>query len=220
MQNATSLLWAYPGIGASFAGAGAIGGSAFQGRASSTNIYLWGLPRGESATVAASDRPRFEVNYAGIPGVNPDEFEPKIIKLNPTKDNWRLVGISQMKEGLAAGPNTAWPSYTSLLEEIVPSEVQIISPGRSTISTNKSLEPGEYAIVLRPTLKQKQFSAEAVTKNQGEGVLFNSAWSFKVGVETSAPQRTNRLDLAGPVPYHVDKNAANAEAAQVAGGNF
>jgi hypothetical protein len=40
-------------------------------------------------------------------------------------------------------------------------------------------------VVVRPAFKFKKFSPEAIAKNQGEGALFNSAWSFTVRAEAA-----------------------------------
>jgi len=48
------------------------------------------------------------------------------------------------------------------------------------ITPNAALAPGQYAIALRPLDKSHKFSGEQVGKNEGEGLLFNYAWSFAV----------------------------------------
>lgn len=188
-QDVSMMFMAVPVVGIAVSGMEILRSAAFHGGSGAATTYLWGLPGGSSSNAVPSSQPKFEVKFADIAGVNPDEFEPRIVKLNPTKDNWRLVGVTHMKETPSRGPAApAWPSYSAFLEESVPAKKEITAPGRVTIIPEQRLEAGQYAIVLRPAFKDKKFSAEGVAKNQGEGVLFNSAWSFTVGSETPAPK--------------------------------
>src|SRR5207249_4901605 len=64
-----------------------------------TLTYVYALDGSESAqNLPAAAASRFEVNYTSIPGVNPDEFEPALIKLSPTPKNWRVVGARKAKK--------------------------------------------------------------------------------------------------------------------------
>jgi hypothetical protein len=45
------------------------------------------------------------------------------------------------------------------------------------------LMPGEYAVVLRPVSKSKRFSGGDVARGQGDGLMFDSAWSFEVSTD-------------------------------------
>lgn len=213
MQDASMMMMAVPVVGMAVSGIGAIGTAVFHGGSGNTATYLWGLPGGDSNNAAPSGRPKFEVNFAGIPGVNPDEFEPRIIRLNPTKDNWRLVGVTQMKEAPSQGLAPAWPSYSEFVEEAVASKLEIQASGHVFIIAEQRLEPGQYAIVLRPAFKGKKFSAEAITKNQGEGVLFNSAWSFSVGMETPAPKPV--YQMAASVEYRLPHSSSKSDSGSV-----
>ncbi len=42
------------------------------------------------------------------------------------------------------------------------------------------LGTGEYGIVLRPISKTMKFSGADVARNQGNGKVLNSVWSFEV----------------------------------------
>ena len=55
-----------------------------------------------------------------------------------------------------------------------------ISAGVFEISAATALEAGEYAIVLRPVSKTMKFSGADVTRNQGNGKVINSVWTFAV----------------------------------------
>ena len=41
--------------------------------------------------------PKFELDFGEIVGLDPDAFEPVLVQLVQTKDNWRLVGATKSK---------------------------------------------------------------------------------------------------------------------------
>jgi hypothetical protein len=125
--------------------------------------YVWALSGLNSPVVASSSKPAFDLNYAGLPGINPDEFEPAIVKLTPV---------------LNVAPE--WEVYSSFIEDRQPASVTKVASGHAQISPAAALTPGEYAVVLRPVSKNKKFSGAEVAQGQGPGLLFNSAWSFTV----------------------------------------
>jgi hypothetical protein len=56
--------------------------------------------------------------------------------------------------------------------------VQKLGAGHALVTPSAARLPGEYAVAFRPVDKSKKFAGEDVGKNQGEGLLFNYAWSF------------------------------------------
>jgi len=142
--------------------------------------YVWALSGLNSPVVASSNKPSFDLNYAGLPGINPDEFEPAIVKLAPSNNAWRLVGATSAKSDTVLNVAPQWEVYSSFIEDRMPASVNRVSTGHSQISPTFALSPGEYAVVLRPISKNKKFSGAQVAQNEGPGLLFNSAWSFTV----------------------------------------
>jgi hypothetical protein len=142
--------------------------------------YVWALSGLNSPTAAASNKPSFDLTYAGLPGINPDEFEPAIVKLAPSNNAWRLVGATDAKSDTVLNVAPQWEVYSSFIEDRMSASVNRITTGHSQISPTSTLAPGEYAVVLRPISKNKKFSGAEVAQNQGSGLLFNSAWSFSV----------------------------------------
>jgi len=55
-----------------------------------------------------------------------------------------------------------------------------LANGNWQISPAAPLPKGQYGLVLRPLSRSKKFSGQKVGLNQGEGVLFNSVWTFGV----------------------------------------
>lgn len=143
--------------------------------------YVWALTGGSSTASAGGNPPTFEVNYAGIPGVNPDQFEPVIVKLTATpQSNFRLVGATEAATTAEQSTQQDWPIYSSFVEDRIAAKVQKLGSGHAQVSAAAPLTPGQYAIALRPMDKSHKFSGEDVAKNQGEGLLFNYTWSFLV----------------------------------------
>ncbi|HVH72901.1 MAG TPA: hypothetical protein VNB49_17570, partial [Candidatus Dormibacteraeota bacterium] len=93
----------------------AIVGGLLSHRAKQAKVtYVWALNGGTSpASVTGGSAPAFEVNYAGLPGVNPDQFEPVIVKLSPTpQSNFRLVGATEAATTAEQSTQADWPIYS------------------------------------------------------------------------------------------------------------
>ena len=162
------------------------GGSVLSGLMSHrkpTVTYVWGVPKPQSANVLHTMSPSFSVNYATIPGVIPDDFEPAIIKLTPAQNSLRIVGATQAKEDATSQSAANWEIYSSFLEDRVAANSQKKSPGDYQISPASPLVPGEYAVVMRPVSKTKKFSGGDVARAQGEGLMFDAVWSFEVAAD-------------------------------------
>jgi len=142
--------------------------------------YVWALSGLNSPVVASSNKPSFDLNYAGLAGINPDEFEPAIVKLAPSNNAWRLVGATDAKSDTVLNVTPQWEIYSSFIEDRMAASVNRVTTGHAQMSPTSELTPGEYAVVLRPISKNKKFSGAQVAQNEGPGLLFNSAWAFTV----------------------------------------
>jgi hypothetical protein len=122
------------------------------------------------------------VNFAGWMYVSLDEFEPVIVKLTPTPPptTWRLIGASQGKENAFPSSAVDWQAFSNFLQDQATAQVKKISPGVFEISASMPLEAGEYGIVLRPVSKTMKFSGVDIARNQGNGKVPNSIWTFTV----------------------------------------
>lgn len=161
--------------------AGGIFGSAMSHR-KSTVTYLWAIQGANSATQATSRQPRFSVNFAQWMYVTLDDFEPVIVKLTPTTPPsvWRLIGASQGKENAYSSSSVDWQAFSNFMQDPAPTQVKKIASGIYEISASQPLEAGEYGIVLRPISKTMKFSGADVARNQGNGKVINSVWTFEV----------------------------------------
>lgn len=122
----------------------------------------------------------FEIEFADIPGVNPDDFKPAIVQLVPTRDNYRIVGAAKTKlseaEGVPTGP---------VIEESVAAKLTQLERGRYRVSLHSAVPPGEYALVLRPVPKKgrRRNEPETLGDLMGEtgGDIFYMTWDFSIG---------------------------------------
>jgi hypothetical protein len=98
------------GIGASEAGS-VLG--PLLSRSNSTQTYVWAVPGAKSSnTGVPSQGAKFGVSFAGVSGVNPEEYEPALVKLTSTTNNWRLVGATQGKQDARTSSALDWQMYS------------------------------------------------------------------------------------------------------------
>jgi hypothetical protein len=149
--------------------------------------YVWGLPGRKSARELTTLDPVFELSYGDIPGVDPDAFEPAIVRLVQTPDNYRLVGATRTKMNTrnmmsGNGPeNGKWIS-----EDRWPTRVYKEERGFYVLRVDQPLGPGEYAVVLRPVKGYKATPSGL----GGHAQVFYSVWDFTVPGAT--PEDTKR----------------------------
>jgi len=150
-----------------------------------TVTYVWGLPGLHSSRGLNTPTPMFQLTFGDIPGVDPDEYEPALVRLVTTKDNYRLVGATQSQMGMMGGSGgSKWVS-----EDRLPVRLDKEERGVYVVHVDQPLEPGEYAVVLHPfkgqTLKPSTFSGAGMG-GMGMGgfgagpQLFYSVWDFTV----------------------------------------
>jgi hypothetical protein len=105
---------------------------------------VWALAATQSSRVLDVP-PVFEIDFAHIPGVDPDRYQPAIVQLVPTNDNYRLVAAAET-DGANAGALPRGP----IIEERVATESTRLARGQYRVAPKMKLGPGEYALVLRP----------------------------------------------------------------------
>lgn len=144
--------------------------------------YVWGVPSASSTNVFQNFLPTFAVNFAHAPGVNPEEYEPAIVKLTSAQNTCRIVGATEGKEDARQSVAADWQVYSSFLEERVAANAEKSKAGEYRLTPRSPLLPGEYAVVLRPVSKSKKFSGGDVLRGQGDGFAFGAVWSFQVAM--------------------------------------
>lgn len=127
-------------------------------RSDEEHTAVWALAATSSARVLDFN-PLFEIDFAHIPGVDPDKYQPAIVQLVPTNDNYRLVAAAET-DGASTGSVPRGP----IIEEVVATESTRVGRGQYRIAPRNMLGPGEYALVLRPisdSRRQRRRDAEA-----------------------------------------------------------
>lgn len=142
---------------------------------------VWAIPGAKSETVVHGGQLTFDVQLDGTAGVNPDDYEPVLIRLTPTQSNFRLVGATTMNPNQIQSTEANWNLYASFVEQRLPAQATKLSAGRYTLlTTGIGLPAGEYGVVLRPINKDKKFAGNNVGQNVGDGLVFNCVWTFEV----------------------------------------
>lgn len=145
-----------------------------------TVTYVWGVPSPASANVLQIVSPVFAIDFSRMPAVNPEDYEPQIVKLTPAQNTCRIVGATEGKQDANSDPASDWQVYSHFLEERVSARAQRVAPGKYRLSPANELAPGEYAVVFRPVSKAKGFSGGDVARAQGDGLMFDAVWTFQI----------------------------------------
>lgn len=136
---------------------------------------VWALAGAASVRVVAAPV-IFELEYGDIPGIDPDDYEPALVELVPTKDNYRLVAAARTR----STPAGRMPS-APFLEEQRPAKVDRLGRGHYRV-TPGTLGSGEYALVLRPVASGKEKRAADGTLGALLGTATNeilyTTWDF------------------------------------------
>lgn len=142
--------------------------------------YVWGLPGRQASRGLPATPETFEVSFGDIPGVDPDEYEPAIVRLVLTKDNYRLIGAttSKMRNMMSAGSSSKWVS-----EDRWPVRLEKQERGHYLLHVDQAFEPGEFAVVLHPLRGQSAHPSAFGSRGLsgfGGPQLFYSAWDFSI----------------------------------------
>jgi hypothetical protein len=139
---------------------------------------VWALP-GASSSRDLDAGAVLEIEFANIPGVDPDDFRPAVVQLVPTRDNYRLVGAAETKASEIDGLPTG-----DIIEEPVGVRLTQLERGRYLVSLEGSLPRGEYALVLRPVEKKRRRKNSPTSLGQlmgeGAGEILYYTWDFAV----------------------------------------
>jgi hypothetical protein len=149
-------------------------------RSDDSTMTVWAL-LGASASQELRADAKFELEFGTIPGVNPDEYRPAVVRLIPTRDNYRLVGAAKSNEhnpgGMPAGP---------IIQEPVLIQSSQLDRGRYSVSQVPPILPGQYALVLRPIVvhdRERKRNSEGTLGDlmgQGPSHVLYTTWDFSI----------------------------------------
>jgi hypothetical protein len=169
-----ALSFAAPGAGMAMGMMGGLGGMGMGRHGPPKVTSVWALPGMRSTVIAASSKPRFEMEYGNLLGIDPDAYEPFVVKLVQTKDNWRLVGATKSALGQLSSE-----AYEKVTEVRVKSKCErMAARGQVQVVPQQALEPGEYAIVLRAIHPGKR--SQGSLGGPAEQTVFFSVWDFTI----------------------------------------
>jgi hypothetical protein len=169
-----ALLFANPAVG----GIATTLGSFF--RPDEDRTAVWALAGTQSSRVLDVS-PVFEIDFAHIPGVDPDRYQPEIVLLVPTKDNYRLVAAAETD-----GANTGALPRGPIIEENVATESTRLGRGQYRVAPKMQLGPGEYALVLRPIPESNRARRRNAEASLGEllggstSQILYLTWEFSI----------------------------------------
>jgi hypothetical protein len=177
-----ALAFASPGI----SGIASTLGNLF--RPDEERTAVWVLAAAQSARVLDVP-PVFEVDFAHIPGVDPERYRPTIVQLVPTNDNFRLVAAAET-DGDGTGAMPSGP----IIEENIATEATRLGRGQYRVAPQGPLGPGEYALVLRPIVVESKRERRRDSEDTSLGELIGGStsqilyltWEFSVAGQAAA----------------------------------
>jgi hypothetical protein len=169
-------MFAAPAIGIA---SGMMGGMMGGHHGMPTSTYIWALPGRTSSYMMPTIQPKFDLEFGEITGLDPDAYEPVLVHLPRTTDNWRLVGATkQQMSYMGAGE----PQFM-IDEERTPLKTTRMARGHLQIEPAAALAPGEYGLVLRPTKAHKP--KKGASQSQAQQGVFYSVWDFSIPGESA-----------------------------------
>lgn len=138
--------------------------------------FAWVLPAASSRLVVSDWRPTFVVQYTAVPGaIAAADLVPDLVRLVPTIAGVRIIGAITGASDLPSGTEAAWEVMRDWRHESLRPTVQVGEPGTALVQPRSPLEPGEYAVVLRPNRPVKVAPSAVFT-----GPAFLTVWTFSV----------------------------------------
>jgi hypothetical protein len=184
----------FAALGAGPAGIMAVGGFSMVSRimpgmrpSGPTMTYAWGLPGAHSERVLAAMPPSFDFTYKDIPGIDPDAYEPVLLKFVLTKDNYRLIGATRQKLNRESMMNGGPSGGDWVAEDRLRVQLQKSNRGECTLHVTQVLEPGEYGVVLRPV---KGYNSHP-SGFGGAEQLSAMVWDFSIRAATADASAAN-----------------------------
>jgi hypothetical protein len=171
-DKADSLAKIAPVVPATGAGAGRAGDA-------SAVTFVWVADEAAAPRVVTDRRPSFLAVFKDVPGLNPEDLAPVLVRLTPAASGVRLIAALRGRVDQASRTDPDWDVVRDLKQDIIRTDVQKVDRGDVRITPTADLPPGEYAIVLRLASKRKVAGA-ALLGSEGEGRVFSVAWDFAV----------------------------------------
>jgi hypothetical protein len=141
--------------------------------------FVWVADEVAARRVVPDKRPSFLATFKDVPGLNPEDLAPVLVRLTPAASGVRLIAALRGRADQASRTDPDWDVVRDLKQDIVRTDLQKLDRGNIRLTPTADLPPGEYAIVLRLASKRK-VAGSAVLGPEGEGRVFSIAWDFAV----------------------------------------
>lgn len=141
--------------------------------------FVWVTDEAAARRVVADRRPSFLAVFKDLPGLNPEDLAPVLVRLTPAASGVRLIAALRGRADQASRTDPDWDVVHDLKQDIVRTDLQKLDRGDMRLTPTADLPPGEYAIVLRLASKRK-VAGSAVLGTDGEGRVFSLAWDFGI----------------------------------------
>ena len=141
--------------------------------------FVWVADDAAAQRIVTDRRPSFLAVFKDLPGLNPEDLAPVLVRLTPAASGVRLIAALRGRADQASRTDPDWDVVRDLKQDIVRTDLQRLDRGDMRITPTADLPPGEYAVVLRLASKRK-VAGSAVLGTDGEGRVFAVAWDFAV----------------------------------------
>jgi hypothetical protein len=137
--------------------------------------FAWTVPGATSPNVAPDRRPTFVVQFKAVTGFDAADLVPTLLRLAPALSGVRIIAAVRAPADQASRTTADWDVMRDLKQDAVRTLVQPAETGAVLVQPVANLEPGQYAIVLRPNGKKKLAASDVF-----EGRPFSTIWTFTV----------------------------------------
>jgi hypothetical protein len=154
--------------------------TARSGGAAAEVTWVWVVAVPAPAIAVTTRRPSFYVTYGEVPGLNPDEWAPVLVRLAPVGSGWRFVSALAGPPSAGSRTEADWAVKRDLMHFEMKGSIAGVTRGTVRLTPAAPLEPGDYAVVIRPVFVQRSYSGLELLGGDGVGVAFRSAWPFSI----------------------------------------
>lgn len=141
--------------------------------------WVWVLEVDPDPPVIATSRPSFFVSYRDAEGITTGDWTPALIKLVPAGPEWQFVMALPGRADLATSRREDWKILPNLIQSTAPATVVGKAEGMMDLIAKTPLEPGDYAVALRPVYG-RVFVGRFVIGGIEDGSPFAAAWRFRI----------------------------------------
>jgi hypothetical protein len=145
---------------------------------SSQVSYVWTIPADAVTRTVDEKRPAFLIDVKGVPKLNPDDLTPALVRLTAAPSGVRLVAMARGRADEISRTTPEWEVMRDLRQDVVRATVEVLERGLARLQPVADLEPGDYAVVVRPP--RTRLAGATVLSRDGEGRLFSAVWAFAV----------------------------------------